>query len=113
MHTQQRIDLENHKNLRLVFPCWDCPGMVLPAGVVSSDRLCQQGSLQPVHDKFLTKLFRNPARTRLCLKTGNSESDLLHMWRQANHSNLGLCHAASDVDCVVTTSGQLDEHQFW
>jgi hypothetical protein len=79
-----------------LFPCWNCPGVLLSKGAVATPKYCQNGTLLSVNEiPALHQSFKYPTiNVGVCCKQYQGCGNLPVQW-------LPHCSNATDVDCVT------------
>jgi hypothetical protein len=79
-----------------IFPCWNCPGVLLPTGAVATSQYCQKGTLVTVNEvPALRQAFRYPwVNVGICCKEYEGCGNL-------PVQRLPHCSKATDVDCLT------------
>lgn len=86
-----------------MLPCWNCPGVIMPPGAVSSTNYCKYGKVLGIDDvPALRKNFRVP-----WLTVGVCCNECAHL----DVENLPHCINSTDVDCV-TWEFNSDHHYY-
>lgn len=90
-----------------LMPCWDCPGLLRPAGTDALADLCVDGKRQPVPEE-LQSLFVRPENTELCCSIKGCDYLLTELPKTLKQpkahmqpSQVPLCRKSVDVDCIV------------
>lgn len=114
MHRGDRrahLDGGEQRSLGGVMPCWDCPGVKMPAGAAPVGELCSGGQVLEVSQGKLGQGFpQSGAHTFMCCAAADGCEDDLMTKMQAG--SLQLCRIAGDTNCIISHGEDL-EHRVY